>query len=87
MFLVTISCSLRGNNGDIAEVAVAKNGSHIDSSISRVALRGTASSVACHAQCMTQLGNFENLSAYVKNVAATNDIIFDKLNVCVHPLV
>lgn len=86
-FFITVCSSLHGTNNDIAEVAVAVNGTHIDSSISTVTLRGASVNLQSSAQCIVELDTNNYVEVFVKNVAATNSIVFDRLNLCAHALV
>ena len=87
-FFVTVCGSFTGANGDKYRISIAKNGTHIDSSITEVTITGAAHRHQASCQCITALATTDFIEVFVTNATSnTTTATFEFLNLSAHALV
>ena len=86
-FLITVNATLSATNGDNIRVAIAKNGAHVDSSITELTAEGASNRRALSCQCIIELNSSEYVEIFVNNTSSTNSVTFEFFNLCAHVLV
>jgi len=86
-FFITVCGTVTGSTGDEIDFAIALNGTHIDSSITIVTVKGSTDRVQFSCQCLVDMATNEYVELLTQNQSSTNSATFEKFNICAHALV
>jgi hypothetical protein len=74
---ITVSASFSGGNGDLYQIALAKNGTVEDTSTMEFTASGTNSPISASISAIEDLDPNDEVSIQVKNTSTTNDATFE----------